>query len=395
MDEWRARIPAVYRPGYEQARVDNRDLAENYIRHTLIGDPEADAVVEALAEFDQAEVHRFIHAGMERQEDVLRKAPPVMTDFFDRISVPPSWFDPSNLRPGMLAYHRNSDLFIAAHVAGVLVEGFSTTISVPFFRTGRLTDYGVRRLRQNNRHLIEICLPGGLERHGDGWKLSVRIRLIHAQVRHLLRNSEDWEADIYGMPLSAAQMAFSSAAFSALLLKKVEMLGLRLDRTARDGFMDIWRYTAWLLGVPEEMLFRDYDDAMELCRVGFMCEPPPGLEAIAMANGLINSAPSFVGATDPATRREFTSYVYRVSRALIGNALADQLRFPKQRTGRLLTVMRWQLRFRNLLDRFLPRRADSRHSGNFITLLERAVVDEAGISYRLPDNLDADRASPW
>ena len=51
MDEWR--IPAVYRPGYEQARADDRDLAENYVRHTLIGDPEADAVVEALAEFGQ------------------------------------------------------------------------------------------------------------------------------------------------------------------------------------------------------------------------------------------------------------------------------------------------------------------------------------------------------
>ena len=235
MNEWRDGIPAVYRPGYERARADNRDLAENYVRHTLIGDPEADAVAEALAEFDQEEAYRFIHAGMERQEDVLRDAPPVMGDFFDRISVPPSWFDPASLRPGMLAYHRNSDLFIAAHVAGVLVEGFSTTISLPFFRTGRLTDYGVRRLRQNNRHLIEICLPGGLERHGDGWKLSVRIRLIHAQVRRLLRNAEDWDADTWGMPLSAAQMAFASAAFSALLLRKVEMLGLRLEAAAGAG----------------------------------------------------------------------------------------------------------------------------------------------------------------
>ena len=393
MDEWRDRIPAVYRPGYEQARIGDRDLAECYVRHTLIGDPEADAVVEALAEFDQSEAYRFIQAGMERQEDILRNAPPVMRDFFDRISVPPSWFDPASLLPGMLAYHRNSDLFIAAHVAGVLVEGFSTTISLPFFRTGRLTDYGVRRLRQNNRHLIEICLPGGLERYGDGWKLSVRIRLIHAKVRHLLRNSEDWDADALGVPISAAQTAFASAAFSALLLRKVEMLGLRLDRTARDGFMDIWRYTAWLFGVPEEMLFRNYDDATELCRVGFMCEPPPGLEAIAMANGLINSAPLIVGATDPAKRRAFTSFVYRVSRALVGNALADELRFPKQWTAGLLTVMRWQLRFRRLLDRIVPRRAGARHSKNFITLLERAVVDEAGISYRLPDSLDADR--PW
>ena len=35
------------------------------------------------------QVHRLIHAGMEQQEDVLREAPPILSDFFERISVPP------------------------------------------------------------------------------------------------------------------------------------------------------------------------------------------------------------------------------------------------------------------------------------------------------------------
>ena len=56
-------MPAVYRAGYEKARADDRDAATNYVKHTLIGDPAADAVVEALAPFDQAEAHRFIQAG--------------------------------------------------------------------------------------------------------------------------------------------------------------------------------------------------------------------------------------------------------------------------------------------------------------------------------------------
>ena len=394
MGERSDRIPAVYRAGYEKARVHHPEVAANYVEHTLVGDPAADAVVEALAPHDQMQVHRFIHAGMERQEDVLREASPVLSEFFDRISVPPPWFDPAKLLPGMLAYHRDSDLFIAAHVAGVLVEGFATTISRPFFMTGRLTDYGIRRLQQNNRHLIEICLPGGLERHGDGWKLSVRIRLVHAQIRRLLRNSGDWDEDVWGMPLSAAQMAFSSAAFSALLLQKAEMLGVRPDKAARDGFIAIWRYTAWLFGVPEEILFRDYDEALELCRTGFICEPPPAEESIIMANGLINSAPLIVGAEGPA-RRAFVKFVYRVSRALIGDALADRLGFPRQWTAGLLPLMRWQRRFRKLRDRLAPGRAHTRHARNFTTLLERSFLDDMGISYRLPDRIDADTATPW
>ena len=340
------------------------------------------------------QVHRLIHAGMEQQEEVLREAPPILGDFFERISVPPPWFDPAKLRPGMMAYHRDSDLFIAAHVAGVLVEGFATTISRPFFMTGRLTDYGVRRLQQNNRHLIEICMPGGLERHGDGWKLSVRIRLVHAQVRHLLRNSEDWDGEAWGMPLSAAQMAFASAAFSALLLQKAEMLGVRADKPARDGFVAIWRYVAWLFGVPETILFRDYDEAMELCRTAFVCEPPPAEESIIMANGLINSAPLIVGA-EGAARRAFLNFVYRTSRALIGDALADRLRFPRLWTAGLLPLMRWQRRLRRVQDRLMPERAHVRRARNFITLLERSFLDDMGISYRLPDRVDSDMATPW
>ena len=79
-------------------------------------------------------------------------------------------------------------MILAAFVAGVLIEGFTTNIAKSFFITGRVRDQGVRRLGQNNRHMLEIFLPGGLCRHGDGWKLSVRIRIVHARIRHLLNN---------------------------------------------------------------------------------------------------------------------------------------------------------------------------------------------------------------
>ena len=108
-------------------------------------------------------------------------------------------------------------MFIAAHVGGVLVRGFSTLIAKAFVRTGRLTDYGVRRLRQNNRQMLEICMPGGLDRHGDGWKLTVRIRLVHAQMRRRLKESGEWDEAVWGTPLSAAHIGFGGAAFSALL----------------------------------------------------------------------------------------------------------------------------------------------------------------------------------
>ncbi len=108
-----------------------------------------------------------------------------------------------------------------------------------------------------------------------------------------------------------------------------------------------------------------------------------------MANGLINSEPRIVGADDPAQRRAFVSFVYRISRAPIGDELADQLRFPKQWTVGVLLLMRWRLRLRKLHDRLAPGRVHTRHVRNFTTLPERSILDDAGISDRLPDHVSA------
>jgi len=389
------RIPAAYQPGYDKARVLNDRLADNYVRHTRIDDPLADAAAKALAPFGPQEAHRVIAAGMEQRDDVLSTAPTAVQEFFAKVSEPPPWLDLQALAPGMRVYHQYSDLFIAVHVTGVLVSGFSTMISKSFFRTGRLTEYGVRRLQQNNRHLIEICLPGGLDRDGDGWKLSVRIRLVHAQIRRLLRQPGEWDERNDGVPLSAAHMAFASAAFSSLLVDQVRRVGARISEEEAESFVQIWRYVAWLFGVPESILFRDFDEGLELCRIGFLCEPEPSEEAVLMANALINSAPLITGATASEKRQAMAKFVYRVSRALVGDELADQLRFPPQRTTGVLFLLKWQHRLGALVSRSLPGGWARRRSRNFITLLERSLFEQAGIPYRLPDSLDADRSTQW
>ena len=394
-----AAIPSAYRNGYERTRGSNPDLAAAYVEHAALGDPLADAAVESLSRFRPLQVHRFIQAGMERDAETLSNAPRALRDFFERLSEPPAWFDPTALRAGCRAYHANSDIFLAAHVAGVLVLGFSTLISKSFFATGRLTDFGVKRLRRNIRHLIEITLPGGLERQGEGWKLSVRVRLVHAQSRRLIAASGDWDAGSFGKPLSAATIAFASANFSATLLRMTAKVGANLNREERASFMRIWRYAAWLMGTPEALLFRDEEEALELCRVALACEPPPDDEAIIMAHCLINSAPLVAGITEPDKRKALARYVYRVSRALIGGENADRLRLPPQWTFGLLAHLRWQRRCRNAMARLPPGWGHGRTANKFIALMETAIDEEApaevGISYQLPDNVDAGKSTPW
>ena len=389
------KIPTDYGAGYEMARALEPEIASNYIAHTAIGDPEADAVVQDLFTLDPGQSGRFIQAAMDGDEETLAAAPPSLLDFFERIESPPDWVDFPSFIPGIRMFHRNSRLVLGAFVGGVLVEGFSTNISKSFFTTGRLRDQGVRRLKQNNRHMIEIFMPGGLRREADGWKLSVRVRLIHAQVRHLLNESGEWDHEAWGVPISSAHVGFAITAFSARLLMHLRSLGAVFDDEERESFMAIWRYSGYLMGIPETILYEHEEEALRLFDIGKICEPAGQLESIAMANSLINSAPLVVGIDDPVERRTLSKYVFTVSRALIWNQLADELNYPTSLTLGVLAWFRLQERYQRTLGRLLPKLSTSNNFTQFTSLLEASMFDEAGISYRLPDHVYAEESSKW
>ena len=392
-------IPSDYIEGYEKARVVNAEMADRYVAHTMVGDPDADALVDELAPLGQAQSSRLINAAMTMKDmTALMDAPPILMDFFEKAARPPDWVDLDEFDPGVRMFHRNSQLVLGAFVGGVLVEGFSTNISKSFFITGRLRDQGVRRLQQNNRHIIEIFFPNGLAIDSDGWRLSIRIRLVHAQVRRLLRDSGEWDVDAWGVPLCAAHIGYSITAFSARLLKHMKSLGAVFNDEERESFMAVWRYTGHLMGIPETILYHNEEDALELFEIARTCEPTPDFESIAMANSLVNSAPLVIGITAPHDRRHLARYVYSVSRPLIGNWLANRLMYPWTPTTGVLAWFRLQNRFHKLAEEFIPRlthRASTANFKNFTSLLEAAAYDDAGISYRLPDHAYAEESSDY
>ena len=385
--------PSAYVDGYAKACAVDREAADNYIAHTRIGDPVMDEVVEEMASLPPEQIHELIRAGMEEDRDGLRNAPRSLRDFFiDAPQPDPDWLDRDAFGPGIRAFQKNSVLVLSAFVTGVLIDGFSTLISKSFVETGRIFDNGVWRLKQNNRHQMEIFLPGGLERYGEGWKLSVRIRFVHAQVRRLLGQTAEWDHDVCGVPISAAHLGYAVACFAARTVKHSESLGARYTTEERAGFHDVWRYAGYLMGIPETILFADESHALHMYRIGSLCEPPPTEDAIIMTNALINSAPLVANITDPDERRQLVrNVIYPISRALVGNKLADQLNFPRK-GGMPFPLLAYRIdqHLQQLKAWYRKERVR-----NFSTLLEASAYDDAGVSYRLPDHPHDERSSKW
>ena len=361
----------------------------------MVGDPEADSAIAELLRLEPQQIARFIRAGIERDTDVLRHAPTPVIDLFESLETPPPWVHPDAFVPGIRMFHRNSSMILGAFVGGTLVEGFSTNISKSFFITGRLRESGVRRLMQNNRHMLELFMPGGMERNGDGWKLSVRVRLVHAQIRHLLAGSDDWDTAAWGSPLSAAHLGFAAAAFSARLVRHMRRLGCRFSDEEKESFIAVWRYAGYLMGIPETILFRRENDALELFEIGRLLEPEPETESMVMANALIQSAPLVIGITDTTDRRNLVKYVYKVSRALIGDDLSNQLGYPDTSSLGVLLWFRLQKQYQETLGSLFKRQGQSHRFDQFAALLEASTYDDSGISYRLPDHLYAEESRPY
>ena len=227
MGEPGLKIPSCYVDGYEAARRVDPEFAETYIRHTTVGDPAADAVVEELAAIaTPRQVHGIIAATLEHWDELPADTPESLRRLVAESAVVPDWFDPELAMSATRAFLRNSDMVLGGLIAGAIIEGFSTLISKSFRIRSRIVTNGVRRLKQNLLQLLEQYLPGGMEPGADGWTLSLRIRLVHAQARMLIRKqSDEWDVATYGMPLSAAHMLLGAATFSGRLMQHVTRLG--------------------------------------------------------------------------------------------------------------------------------------------------------------------------
>jgi hypothetical protein len=196
----------------------------------------------------------------------------------------------------------------------------------PLMFTGDLLRRAPRRLAETARFVLATSRPGGLRRSAEGFKITVRVRLMHAQVRRLLRTSGRWKPE-WGEPVNQLYMAGTNVALSAGLLEGMQRLGFRVSSADSEALLHLWRYSGYLSGVDPELSISTRDEGRligELIRDG---EGPPDDDCRALVVALMTAAyhPKLQGAKWPA------KLSYGISRKLIGDAMADALGYPPSR----------------------------------------------------------------
>ena len=152
-------IPLAYREGYAKAGLHDQAAADNYVKHTMIGDIALDPIMDELSSLPPPELHKYIGAGIEQRAEILNDAPQILRDFFKTLDDEPPWLDYEAFRPGIRAFHANVDLMLVAFVTGVLVEGFSTLIAKSFNITGRVASTKKTLTAEQPSHVGYIFPP--------------------------------------------------------------------------------------------------------------------------------------------------------------------------------------------------------------------------------------------
>ncbi|MBW9208109.1 DUF2236 domain-containing protein [Mumia sp. zg.B21] len=201
-----------------------------------------------------------------RDPSAVPGAPEAMTDFFSCVEATPEWVDHELIaRAGRLQrrFGRNAaDVLLQLSLIGGYRFGGPTDLLVA---TGGLTgEMTRRRLAETQKWAVALAQPDALLPYGEGWRLTVHVRAMHALVNHTFEPT--WDVPRWGLPINMTDQAATLGLFDGVLLIGVRALGVPVTRDEAHAVMHLWKYVGWLMGVDEAWLV---DDERERHRLNY------------------------------------------------------------------------------------------------------------------------------
>ncbi len=294
-------------------------------------DPLADAVIEAFEALPPRHGWGMFGQALAHGITSVPDAPEAIRALFAEVDAVPVWVDWSVLDRGGELLFRSGMLGGIVLGAKSLVLGYvSPAGNKPLVLSGRLQQQAARRLNETSRFVQAVCRPGGLRRHGDGFAITLKVRLMHAQVRRMILRSGQWDTARFGEPINQHDMAGTQLLFSIAVLEGLRSFGFRIPTEESESYMHLWRYVGRLIGVDPEISFSSELEARSLAELIAATQGEPDDDSRALVRALLES-PHEGARTEEARRR--ARFITRLGqgfvRGLLGDEMADSLAVPR------------------------------------------------------------------
>ena len=220
------------------------------------GDPAMDAVIEWMFEFGAREGKALFEQALEKGVATLDNPPEPIRAFFANVDNDPPWLDRRLLEKGVAARQLGSNAAFYVLRDFALMGGYVyfNSMNQTLSRSGSLHKDVSLRLAETGTWLLDVTARGGMKRFAPGFISTVKVRMIHALIRHHLGNQPQWETGTWGLPINQVDMQATYLAFGPASLTGSRLFGVPFGREDSRAIMHLWRYIGWLMGVDESRL---------------------------------------------------------------------------------------------------------------------------------------------
>jgi ER-bound oxygenase mpaB/B'/Rubber oxygenase, catalytic domain len=157
---------------------------------------------------------------------------------------------------------------------------------------GQLEAHTEHRVRQTAAMIFPVMMSGGLMGDsGNGLAQILKVRLIHATIRHLILRGNPqnvthsppsaniaapargmhealmrhgWEAKRQGLPCNQTELAYTLLTFGYVFLNGMRTMGQRLPQADETAYLHAWNVMGHILGIQTERMAHDMEGAEKM-----------------------------------------------------------------------------------------------------------------------------------
>lgn len=304
-------------------------LSGTYAASLMWVDPLADAAAEALQPFHERWWSITLDL-LERGVGGASDAPSELRALIASLPPEPTAERWAEMDAGRGAVARaGSRASVVLQCASLLTSCWSPPAARPFVANGNVVQHPSDRFALTGWWWMALHRPGGMRRAGDGYKATLRVRLIHAFQRRTARASGQWDRAAFGEPLSQGDLFLDVVALSWLMNNGLQLIGGGLSHDEKEGYYAFWRHTAAMLGMHK--IYVDMVNARDcelFWNLWMLTNAGPDADAVARARRLLDQLAEAAGGNG-AIRRLRRSMLNAAVHHLLGREIGDRLEVPR------------------------------------------------------------------
>lgn len=222
---------------------------------------------------------------------------PILSKLWTEVHTVPDWVDWPQIARGQDVFYRYGGAALTGLAYQSLLGGMGAARVVETLaRTGGFsTKVARRRLFETTQHILQCTRSlEAIQPGGEGWKSSIRVRLLHAAVRQRIMKLADGRPEYYnvkewGVPINDLDSIATIGTFSATLIWiAFPRQGIFLRKQEIIDYIALWRYIAYVVGTPTDF-FATPEKAKAVMESLLYYEVRPSETSKILANNIIKS----------------------------------------------------------------------------------------------------------